>query len=217
MAIGSLMLPAMIQQGYPKKFSTGLIACSGSLGILIPPSIVMIVYAVATSNPLARCSSPASSRASSWPGADGRDLRHAKKHNFPPSARQPQGGREVFMDAFWGLMLVVIVMGGIYGGVFTPTEAAAVSRSMLRLRTFIYRTLPFRDIGKVLRMPPTPRRCCCTHHQRHPVQLPAHLGTDPAGSGRLVIAQDLQAWQFLVFVNVVLLIAGSSWSPAPSS
>ena len=218
MAIGSLMLPAMVQQGYPKGFSTGLIACSGSLGILIPPSIVMIVFAVATSESAGKLFV-----AGVIPGIllalvlMGVTFLYAKKHNFPTLPRA--SFKEVlksFNDAFWGLMLVVIVMGGIYGGVFTPTEAAAVSAVYAFIcATFIYRTLPFRDIGKVLL------------HAANTSSMLLYIITNailfnflltseqiPQGLAAWVIAQDLEAWQFLLFVNVTLLLAGQFMEPS---
>lgn len=218
MAIGSLMLPAMIQQGYPKEFSTGLIACSGSLGILIPPSIVMIVYAVATSESAGKLFV-----AGVVPGIllalvlMGVTFIHAKKHNFPTIPRATL--KEVvksFVDAFWGLFLVVIVMGGIYGGVFTPTEAAAVSAVYAFIcATFIYRSLPFRDIGKVLL------------HAANTSSMLLYIITNailfnflltseqiPQGLAAWVIAQDLEAWQFLIFVNITLLLAGQFMEPS---
>ncbi|MDD5391297.1 MAG: TRAP transporter large permease subunit [Gallionellaceae bacterium] len=218
MAIGSLMLPAMIQQGYPKGFSTGVIACSGSLGILIPPSIVMIIYAVATSESAGKMFV-----AGIVPGAllamllMGVTFVYAKKHNFPTIPRA--SFKEVvksFLDAFWGLMLVVIVMGGIYGGIFTPTEAAAVSAVYAFIcATFIYRSLPFRDIGKVLL------------HAANTSSMLLYIITNailfnflltseqiPQGLAAWVIAQNLEAWQFLLFVNFVLLIAGQFMEPS---
>jgi C4-dicarboxylate transporter DctM subunit len=218
MAIGSLMLPAMVQQGYPKGFSTGLIACSGSLGILIPPSIVMIVYAVATSESAGKLFV-----AGIVPGIllalvlMGVTFIYAKKHNFPTIPRA--SFKEVvksFLDAFWGLFLVVIVMGGIYGGVFTPTEAAAVSAVYAFIcATFIYRSLPFRDIGKVLL------------HAANTSSMLLYIITNailfnflltseqiPQNLAAWVIAQDLEAWQFLIFVNITLLLAGQFMEPS---
>jgi len=218
MAIGSLMLPAMVQQGYPKGFSTGLIACSGSLGILIPPSIVMIIYAVATSESAGKLFV-----AGIVPGIllalvlMGVTFIYAKKHNFPTIPRA--SFKEVvksFLDAFWGLFLVVIVMGGIYGGVFTPTEAAAVSAVYAFIcATFIYRSLPFRDIGKVLL------------HAANTSSMLLYIITNailfnflltseqiPQNLAAWVIAQDLEAWQFLIFVNITLLLAGQFMEPS---
>jgi C4-dicarboxylate transporter DctM subunit len=128
-AIGGILNPALVKTGYRPNFSIGLIIASGSLGIIIPPSIVMIVYAAVTG-----VSVGALFMAGVGAGlAYGfvfmlYAMYHAKKYNVP---RSPvPGGREIwegFKDASWGLGVPVLILGGIYGGVFTPTEAAAVS------------------------------------------------------------------------------------------
>ncbi len=128
-AVGSLLHPALKKAGYQPSFSIGVIIASGSLGIIIPPSIVMIVYAAVTGVSVgalfmaglgagilyALCFIPYC-----W--------YRAKKDGVEPMT--PPTGRELwlgFKDAAWGLGVPVLVLGGIYGGVFTPTEAAAVS------------------------------------------------------------------------------------------
>jgi len=128
-AIGGILNPALVNAGYRPNFSIGLIMASGSLGIIIPPSIVMIVYAAVTG-----VSVGALFMAGVGAGlAYGfvfmlYAMYHAKKYNVP---RSPvPSGREIwkgFKDASWGLGVPVLILGGIYGGVFTPTEAAAVS------------------------------------------------------------------------------------------
>jgi C4-dicarboxylate transporter DctM subunit len=128
-AIGGILNPALVKTGYRPNFSIGLIIASGSLGIIIPPSIVMIVYAAVTG-----VSVGALFMAGVGAGlAYGfvfmlYAMYHAKKYNVP---RSPvPSGREIwegFKDASWGLGVPVLILGGIYGGVFTPTEAAAVS------------------------------------------------------------------------------------------
>ncbi len=218
MAIGSLMLPAMVNQGYPKPFSTGVIACSGSLGILIPPSIVLIIYAVATSESAGKLFV-----AGIVPGfllaalLMGVTFLYSRKHDFPTVPRASFG--EVwrsFLDAFWGLMLVVIVMGGIYGGIFTPTEAAAVSAVYAFVcATFIYRTLKLRDVPKVLL------------HAANTSSMLLYIITNailfnflltseqiPQALSQWVVDQNLQAWQFLLVINLVLLLAGQFMEPS---
>ena len=144
MAIGSVMLPAMVKAGYPKRFGVGVITTAGSLGILIPPSIVMIIYAVSTSESAGKLFI-----AGIVPGMLLAVILmslvyvQAKRNNYPtlpkPSARELWVS---FKDAWWGLFLVVIVMGGIYGGIFTPTEAAAVAAVYAFIAAlFIYRDL----------------------------------------------------------------------------
>lgn len=128
-AIGGILNPALRTAGYKPEFSIGLIVASGSLGIIIPPSIVMIVYAAVTGVSVGAL----------FMAGVGAGLAygvvfmlyavyHAKKHNVPRSPTPT--GAEIwagFKDAVWGLGVPVLILGGIYGGVFTPTEAAAVS------------------------------------------------------------------------------------------
>src|SRR5690606_37902787 len=124
-----ILYPALKTGGYRPDFSIGLIIASGSLGIVIPPSIVMIVYAAVTGVSVGAL----------FMAGIGAGLTygvvfmlyavyHAKRHNVPrspvPSRREIWDG---FKDASWGLGVPVVILGGIYGGVFTPTEAAAVS------------------------------------------------------------------------------------------
>jgi len=218
MAIGSLMLPAMIQQGYPKGFSTGLIACSGSLGILIPPSIVMIIYAVATSESAGKLFV-----AGIVPGIllalllMGVTFIYAKKHNFPtiPKASLKEVVK-AFMDAFWGLMLVVIVMGGIYGGIFTPTEAAAVSAVYAFIcAVFIYRSLPLREVPKVL-LHGANTSAMLLYIITNAILFNFLLTSEqiPQALAEWVTHMNLEPWQFLVIVNITLLLAGQFMEPS---
>jgi len=128
-AIGSSLLPAMVKQGYPNKFGVGVIGTAGALGILIPPSIVMVIYAVSTNSSIGRLFI-----AGIIPGLLLAALLMfvtwivAKMRNYP---RMPRASlKEVwasFRESVWGLFLIVVVIGGIYAGIFTPTEAAAMS------------------------------------------------------------------------------------------
>src|SRR4029077_17617941 len=128
-AIGSIILPAMVAQGYPKRFGAGVITTSGALGILIPPSIVMVMYSVATNTSVGQLF-----MAGVIPGLVlatmlGIPTWHlARKNNYPrlPKASWAERWR-TFRASVWGLLLIVVVIGGIYTGVFTPTEAAAMS------------------------------------------------------------------------------------------
>lgn len=218
MAIGSLMLPAMVQQGYPKRFATGVLACSGSLGILIPPSIVLIIYAVATDESTGKLFV-----AGIVPGfllavlLMGVTFLYAKKHNFPTVPRASFG--EVwrsFLDAFWGIMLVVIVMGGIYGGVFTPTEAAAVSAVYAFVcAAFIYRTLKLRDVPKVL-LHAANTSAMLLYIITNAILFNFLLTSEqiPQALSEWVVNQDLSHWQFLLVVNLVLLLAGQFMEPS---
>ena len=143
-AIGTIVIAGMKQVGYPKEFAAGIIANAGTLGILIPPSIVMVVYAAATDVSVGRMF-----LAGIIPGLlAGLMLMVgiyvvAKRRNYP---RQPWKGMSEFMaaaaDSSWGLFLIVIILGGIYGGVFTPTEAAAVAAVYAAvIALFVYRDM----------------------------------------------------------------------------
>ncbi|MCU0840767.1 MAG: TRAP transporter large permease subunit [Thiobacillaceae bacterium] len=218
MAIGSIMLPALVRQGYPKRFSTGLIACSGSIGILIPPSIVLIIYAVATSESTGKLFV-----AGIVPGMLLAALLmlvtfiHSKRHNFPTVPRASLG--EVwrsFRDAFWGLMLVVIVMGGIYGGLFTPTEAAAVSAVYAFVcAVFIYRTLKLREVPRVL-LHAANTSAMLLYIITNAILFNFLLTSEqiPQSLAAWIVEQDMTAWQFLLIVNLTLLLAGQFMEPS---
>ena len=142
-AIGSILLPAMVKHGYPKRFGAGVIATSGALGILIPPSIVMVLVAVATGGSVAfdpdgkRVLSASVAQlfmAGVVPGLilatmlGMTTFYRAWKNNYPRMQKASWlESLRAFRDSIWGLLLIFIVLGGIYTGAFTPTEAAAVS------------------------------------------------------------------------------------------
>ena len=144
-AIGTIVIAGMRQVGYSKEFAAGVIANAGTLGILIPPSIVMVVYASATDVSVGRMF-----LAGVVPGLLAGFMLMltiyliAKVKNLPKG--DWQGWREVIdsgRDAIWGLFLIVIILGGIYGGIFTPTEAAAVAS----VYAFFIATFVYRDMG----------------------------------------------------------------------
>ncbi|UPQ88768.1 TRAP transporter large permease [Vibrio sinaloensis] len=148
-AIGSIVIAGMVKNGYSKDFAAGVICNAGTLGILIPPSIVMVVYAAATDVSVGRMF-----LGGVIPGLLAGVMLMiaiyiaARVKNLP---KQPfVGWKEMFdsaKDASWGLLLVVIILGGIYGGIFTPTEAAAVAAIYsFFIANFVYRDMgPFAD------------------------------------------------------------------------
>ncbi|WP_339950202.1 TRAP transporter large permease [uncultured Albimonas sp.] len=151
-AIGGIVIAGMQQVGYTKSFAAGVICNAGTLGILIPPSIVMVVYAAATDVSVGRMF-----LAGVIPGlVAGLMLMvgiyvAARVQNLPKG--EWLGWGEVFAsarDAGWGLFLIVIILGGIYGGIFTPTEAAAVAAIYAFLiANFIYRDMgPLKGVGE---------------------------------------------------------------------
>ena len=144
-AIGTIVIAGMVRAGYTKEFAAGVICNAGTLGILIPPSIVMVVYAAATDVSVGRMF-----LGGVIPGLlVGIMLMigiyvAARIKGLP--AQPFPGFGEVFKaakDAAWGLMLIVIILGGIYGGIFTPTEAAAVAA----VYAFFIANYIYRDMG----------------------------------------------------------------------
>tara|TARA_R110000751_G_scaffold234229_1_gene335351 strand:+ start:45660 stop:47276 length:1617 start_codon:yes stop_codon:yes gene_type:complete len=153
-AIGSIAIAGMREVGYSKEFASGIIANAGTLGILIPPSIVMVVYSAATDVSVGRMF-----LAGVIPGlVAGLMLMvaiyvMARIKGLPA---EPWRGFHELLDggkqAGWGLFLIIIILGGIYGGVFTPTEAAAVAAVYaFFIALFIYRDMgPMKDVPWVL-------------------------------------------------------------------
>jgi hypothetical protein len=152
-AIGSILLPAMVKAGFPKSFGAGVITTSGALGILIPPSIVMVMYSVATNTSVG-----ALFMAGVVPGLAlagvlaGVTWYRAKKYDYPRLPKASWLERlKAFKESAWGLLLIVIVMGGIYTGLFTPTEAAAMSAVYaFFVAVFVYKDMGLKDVPRVL-------------------------------------------------------------------
>jgi C4-dicarboxylate transporter, DctM subunit len=217
-AIGSILLPAMVRQGYPKAFGVGVIGTAGALGILIPPSIVMVIYAVSTNSSIGRLFI-----AGIIPGLMLAALLMlvtwvvAKKRNYP---RMPRAsGKELwtaFRESVWGLFLIVVVIGGIYAGIFTPTEAAAMSAAYaFFVSVFVYKDLTLKQVPKVL-LDSANLSAMILYIITNAVlfsflltseQIPQDLS---AWSNRM----GLSPWMFLVVVNILLLIAGNFMEPS---
>jgi C4-dicarboxylate transporter DctM subunit len=217
-AIGSIIMPAMVRQGFPARFGAGVITTSGALGILIPPSIVMVMYAVATNTSVG-----ALFIAGIIPGLILASLLgfttwwRARKFNYP---RQPAASFRqrlaAFRDAIWGLSLIVIVIGGIYTGIFTPTEAAAMSAVYaFFVAVFVYKDMGMKQVRKVL-LDSANMSAMLLYIITNAVMF-SYLMTSEN------IPQELAAWMldkhlgpvaFLLFVNVLLLLAGNVMEPS---
>jgi C4-dicarboxylate transporter DctM subunit len=217
-AIGSVILPAMVAQGFPKRFGAGVIATSGALGILIPPSIVMVLYAVATNTSIG-----ALFIAGVVPGIilatmlGATTWYRAWKNDYP---RMPKASfRErlhAFRESMWGLLLIVIVMGGIYSGLFTPTEAAAMSAVYAFIvAVFVYKDLKLSDVPRVLLS------------SANLSAMLLYIITNAILFSFLLtyenIPQELAQWitnmglgwiTFLLVVNIMLLLAGNVMEPS---
>jgi len=216
-AVGSIVIAGMIRNGYPKEFAAGVICNAGTLGILIPPSIVMVVYAAVTDVSVGRIF-----MAGVVPGLLlGLMLMLAvhwrvKKLNLQTTQRASLG--EVltkFRKSMWGLALLIIIMGGIYGGVFTPTEAAAVSAVYAFIvAVFIYRDLKINQIPQVF--VEASRTTVMLMFIVANAMLFAHVLTTeriPQTIAEHIVSFGLAPWMFLLVVNIVLLVAGNFMEP----
>ena len=149
-AIGTIMVPTMIEKGYDKRFAMALVAASGCLGVIIPPSIPMVMYGVATGASISKMF-----MGGFLPGILCAlmliivAVRICEKQGYKGNGEKfsmKKVGKE-FLDAIWALLVPVIILGGIYGGYFTPTEAAVVAVIYgLIVGLFIYRELNLRII-----------------------------------------------------------------------
>ena len=242
-AIGSIVIAGMRQVGYSKEFAAGVICNAGTLGILIPPSIVMVVYAAAVEVSVGRMF-----LAGVIPGLLAGTMLMvtiyvmAKVKNLPKGAWL--GWSEVFAsawDAGWGLFLIVIILGGIYGGVFTPTEAAAVAA----VYAFLIASFVYKDMGPLatpdglpnysLRAKPSALITAFFHSDTRKTLFDAgkltvtllfvianalilkHVLTDqqvPQQIASAMLSAGFGPVVFLIVVNIILLIGGQFMEPS---
>ena len=217
-AIGSIVLPAMVQQGFPRQFGAGIITTSGALGILIPPSIVMVMYAVSTNASIGQLFV-----AGVVPGIVLATLLTllawivARRRGYPRLPRASWLERwRAFRESIWGLLLIVIVIGGIYAGVFTPTEAAAVSAVWaFVVSVFIYKDLKLREVPRVL-LASANTSAMLLYIITNAVLFSFLLTHEniPQGMAEWMTRQDLGPTAFLLVVNLLLLVAGSLMEPS---
>lgn len=217
-AIGAILLPAMVKQGFPNKFGAGVITTSGALGILIPPSIVMVMYSVSTNTSVG-----ALFMAGVVPGLllaaflGFTTWYRARKFGYPRQPKASWGERlRAFKESAWGLFLIVVVMGGIYTGIFTPTEAAAMSAVYaFFVAVFVYKDLRMRDVPRVLLNSANMSAMLLyiitnavlfsfllTHEN-----IPQEMADFMIGTGVGVIG-------FLIMANILMLIAGNFMEPS---
>ncbi|NCN70067.1 MAG: TRAP transporter large permease, partial [Betaproteobacteria bacterium] len=216
-AIGSIVIAGMVKNGYPKEFAAGVICNAGTLGILIPPSIVMVVYCAVTEESVGRIF-----MAGVIPGLLlGLMLmfavwwRAGKLKVKPPPKASATEVLVAFKDSMWGLALLVIIMGGIYGGIFTPTEAAAVSAVYaLVVAVFIYRDLRMKQLPHVFL--DAARTTVMLMFIVGNALLFAHVLTTeriPQTIAEQIVGMGMTPWMFLLVVNIILLVAGNFMEP----
>jgi C4-dicarboxylate transporter DctM subunit len=217
-AIGSIILPAMVKQGFPARFGAGVITTSGALGILIPPSIVMVMYAVATSTSVG-----ALFIAGIVPGLvlatmlGATTWWRARKNNYPRQPKATWGERwRTFRQSIWGLLLVVVVIGGIYTGIFTPTEAAAMSAVYaFFVAVFVYKDLPLAKVPKVL-LDSANMSAMLLYIITNAVMFSYLMTSEqiPQALAAWMLDKGLGVVAFLLFVNIILLLAGNVMEPS---
>ena len=216
-AVGSIVIAGMVKAGYPQSFAAGVICNAGTLGILIPPSIVMVVYGAATETSVGKLF-----MAGVVPGIVlGLMLMIAiyVRARILDLPRQPRASlREILRsgrDSLWGLLLIVIILGGIYGGIFTPTEAAAVAAVYaFFIALFVYRDIGPAKVPQVLLE--SGRVTIMLMFIVANALLFAHVLTTeriPQTIAEAIISMGMPSWQFLVVVNILLLIAGMFMEP----
>ena len=217
-AIGSVVIPAMIAQGFPPRFGAGIVTTSGALGILIPPSIAMVLFAVSTNTSVGKLFI-----AGIVPGLMLATMLgittwyRAKKNNYP---RMPVAGAverlTSFRDSAWGLLLIVIVIGGIYTGIFTPTEAAAMSAVYaFVIAVFVYKDLRLRDVPRVL-LTSANTSAMLLYIITNAVLFSFLMTNEniPQAMADWMVARGFGWVAFLLIVNVLLLMAGNLMEPS---
>ncbi len=217
-AIGSIILPAMVAQGYPKQFGAGVITTSGALGILIPPSIVMVMYSVTTNTSVGKLF-----MAGVVPGLMLAFLLGlttwflARKHGYPRMKKATWGERwSTFRESIWGLLLIVVVMGGIYSGKFTPTEAAAMSAMYAFLiAVFVYKDLKLSQIPKVL-LDSASLSAMLLYIITNAMLFSFLMTSEniPQEMAAWITGQGMGVVTFLLVVNLLLLAAGNFMEPS---
>jgi C4-dicarboxylate transporter DctM subunit len=217
-AIGSVLMPAMVKAGYPKRFGAGVVTTSGALGILIPPSIAMVLYSVSTNTSVGKLFI-----AGVVPGAMLATMLglvtwwRARHYDYPRMQRVPwsekiRAGRE----SMWGLLLIVIVIGGIYTGLFTPTEAAAVSAVYaFVVAVFVYKDMRLADVPRVL-LTSANMSAMLLYIITNAVLFSFLMTSEqiPQSMAAWMVDRGLGTIGFLALVNVMLLLAGNVMEPS---
>ena len=216
-AVGSIMIAGMVNAGYPKKFAAGILCNAGTLGILVPPSIVMVVYCAVTEQSVGRIF-----LAGIVPGLLLATIMmiaiyiYARKTGLPAS--QKASFKEIVVsakDAIPGFLLLVIIMGGIYGGVFTPTEAAAVAAIYAVLASiFVYKDITIKDLPRVF-VDASKTTVMLMFIIANAILFAHVLTTEriPQMISEQILNSGLSPIMFLIIVNIILIIAGDFMEP----
>lgn len=211
-AIGSIMIPAMISAGYKKRYSMGLVAAGGTLGILIPPSVPLIIYGITSEQSIGELF-----MAGVIPGLALTGLLivaaifYAKKNGFKgdPKASWSERGRKS-LKAIWGGFLPFLILGTIYSGVVTPTESAVIAVFYgLIVSLFIYREMKLKDFREVL-----------VESINITAMIYLIIGAAslfglyltnaqvPQNVGAWIAESDMNKWTFMIIVNILFFFMG---------
>ncbi|MGG7048596.1 MULTISPECIES: TRAP transporter large permease [unclassified Campylobacter] len=217
-AIGSIMFVAIKEAGYPATYAVGGITTAGSLGILIPPSVVMIVYGVTAEVSIGKLF-----MAGVVPGIllGGMMLAQtyigAKRLGFKATEPEPVSERiKKFGKAFWALLIIVVVIGGIYGGIFTPTEAAAASAVYaLVISLFVYKDIKFKDLWNIC-LESAMTTAMIFFIITNAVVFAYLLTSEqiPQAIADAMLSANIGKITFLVLVNILLFIMGQFMEPS---
>ena len=212
-ALGMIIIPAMTNVGYHKASSTALMSTAGAIGIIIPPSITFVIYGSITGTSVGSLFASGIVPgilmgvmlvlAMMWAS------RKSELILLPKASGRERWG--AFKEAFWGLLMPVIILGGIYGGIFTPTEAAAVSAIYgLFVGMFLYKTIKPRDIMGILK--DSVSQTAVVMFIVGTASLFAWVltvtGLAASASNMLIEVSGGNKYIFLLIINVILLIAG---------
>lgn len=217
-AIGAVMIDAMEEKGYEKEFTAGVVAAGGMVGIIIPPSITLVVYGVIAGVSIGEL----------FLGGFGPGLLMGvlmcilsyficKKRGWGGEGKFKIGNVfKAFLDSFWALLMPVIIIGGIYGGIFTPTEAAAVACVYgLIIGFFVYKELKIRDLPKIIS-----KAVYSTTVIMFIVAAAKVFGwiltnaMIPQQIGAFITAIAPNRIVFLIYMNIILLVLGTMVNPS---
>ncbi|TAL22523.1 MAG: TRAP transporter large permease subunit, partial [Aquabacterium sp.] len=216
-AVGSILLPAMVKSGFPKRFGAGVVTTSGALGILIPPSIVMVMYSVSTNTSVGTMFIAGIVPGIALATSLGLTTWYiARKNGYPRRPKASWGERlRTLRESGWGLLLIVVVIGGIYSGLFTPTEAAAMSAVYaFFIAVFVYRDLPLKGVPKVL-LDSANMSAMLLYIITNAVLFSFIMTNEniPQALAGWMLDMGLGPVAFLLAVNVLLLLAGNVMEP----
>ncbi len=212
-ALGLLVIPAMVEQGYGKADSSALMSVSGTIGLIIPPSILFVVYGSITGASVTKLFMggiiPGLIMGACLIFACFFKNRHTLLKMLPKASWRERCA--AFKDAFWGLMMPVIILGGIYGGIFTPTEAAAVSAVYgLLVGVFVYHSITFSVFFEIIK--DSVKQTASVMFITAAASLFAWVitikGYATAATNLLIDLSGGNLVVFLIIINIVLLIAG---------